>query len=101
MCIRDSGTDAMPWLPEYAIDSSRLWRIASGVRLPTLQYFAKKENDLKIKDLGGKYYLLPEYVWQQALARARAEQDSDFLEIAESWRNPWKMRPGWLLRKKG
>jgi len=94
-----TGTDAMPWLPEYAIDSTRLWRIAAGVHLPTLQYFSGKENAPLITNLGGHYYLLPEYVWQQVLARAHAEGDADFLEVAESWRNPWKMRPGWLLRK--
>ncbi len=94
-----TGTDAMPWLPDYEIDSSRLWRIAAGVHQPTLQYFSGKENTGKIKNLGGNYYLLPEYVWQQVLFRARAEQDLDFIQMAESWRNPWKMRPGWLLRK--
>ena len=94
-----TGTDAMPWLPEYAIDSSWLWRIAAGVRLPTLQYFSGEENAGKIKNLGGNYYLMPEYVWQQAVVKARTEQDADFLEVVESWRNPWKMRPGWLLRR--
>ena len=96
-----TGTDAMPWLPEYAIDSTRLWRIAAGIHEPTLQYFSGKENVGRIKNLGGNYYLLPEYVWQQVLHRARAEQDLDFILVAESWRNPWNMRPGWLLRKRG
>jgi len=95
-----TGTDAMPWLPECEIDSSRLWRIAAGVHQPTLQYFSGKENTGKIKSLGGNYYLLPEYAWQQVLFRARAEQDLDFIHMAESWRNPWKMRPGWLMRKR-
>jgi hypothetical protein len=96
-----TGTDAMPWLPEYAIDSTRLWRIAAGVHQPTLQYFSGKENAGRIKNLGGNYYLLPEYVWQKVLHRAKAEQDLDFILVAESWRNPWNMRPGWLLRKRG
>jgi len=96
-----TGTDAMPWLPEYTIDSTRLWRIAAGVHLPTLQYFSGEHNLQRIKNLGSHYFLLPEQVWQAALARAHAEQDTVFLETAESWRNPWKMRPGWLLRRKG
>ena len=94
-----TGIDAMPWLPEYEIDSFRLWRIAAGVHQPTLQYFSGKEHAGHIKSLGGNYYLLPEFVWRQALVRAHSEQDELFLEVAESWRNPWKMRPGWLLRK--
>ena len=43
-----TGIDAMPWLPEYAVDSSRLWRIAAGVQGQTLRYFAGTENVLKI-----------------------------------------------------
>lgn len=95
-----TGTDAMPWLPEYGMDSTRLWRVAAGMHLPTLNYFSGEKNARRIKNLGGQYCLLPEYVWQAALVRARAEQDTVFLETAESWRNPWKARPGWLLRRK-
>jgi hypothetical protein len=95
-----TDTDAMPWLPEYPVDSARLWRIASGVHFQTLKYFAEKENELKINNLGGNYYLLPEFVWQAALKNARAEGDDFFLEKAESWLNPHRPRPVFLLRRK-
>jgi hypothetical protein len=96
-----TGIDAMPWLPEYAVDSSRLWRIAAGVQGQTLRYFAGAENVLKIKNLGGGYFLLPEYVWQAALKNARTEKDDYFLKTAESWLNPYRMRPAFLLKRKG
>ncbi len=95
-----TGTDAMPWLPEYTIDSTKLWRIAAGVHGQTLRYFAGTENALKIKDLGGRYFLLPEYVWQLALKNARKEDDVYFLETAESWLNPHSIRPAFLLKRK-
>ncbi len=95
-----TGTDAMPWLPEYAIDSLRLWRIAAGMRGQTLRYFAGPDNTVKIKSLGGGYFLLPEYVWQFALKNAHAENDAYFLETAESWLNPYRIRPAFLLKKK-
>lgn len=95
-----TGTDAMPWLPEYQVDSNRLWRIAAGVHGQTLRYFAGTENALKIKDLGGRYFLLPEYVWQSALKNARKEDDTYFLQTAESWLNPHRIRPAFLLKRK-
>jgi len=95
-----TGTDAMPWLPEYAVDSSKLWRIAAGVHGQTLRYFAGVENALKIKNLGAGYFLLPENVWQLALRNARTEGDVYFLETAESWLNPHRIRPAFLLKRK-
>ena len=95
-----TGTDAMPWLPEYAVDSSKLWRIAAGVQEQTLHYFAGAENKLKIKKLGGQYFLLPEFVWQAALKNARTEGDVYFLQTAESWLNPYRIRPAFLLQRK-
>jgi len=95
-----TGTDAMPWLPEYTIDSTKLWRIAAGVHGQTLRYFAGAEGALKIKDLGGRYFLLPEYVWQSALKNARKEGDAYFLQTAESWLNPHRFRPAFLLKRK-
>ena len=96
-----TGVDAMPWLPEYAVDSSRLWRIAAGVHGQTLRYFSGTENGQKIKNLGGGYFLLPEYVWQNALHNAKLEKDEYFLKTAESWLNPYRMRPAFLLKRKG
>lgn len=96
-----TGVDAMPWLPEYAVDSNKLWRIAAGVHGQTLRYFSGTENGQKIKNLGGGYFLLPEYVWQNALLKAKLEKDEYFLKTAESWLNPYRMRPAFLLKRKG
>jgi len=95
-----TGTDAMPWLPEYQIDSTKLWRIAAGVQGQTLRYFARPENEHTIKNIGGGYYLLPEFVWQSARKDARAENDEDFLQSTDSWLNPHRMRPAFLLKRK-
>lgn len=95
-----TGTDAMPWLPEYAIDSTRLWRIATGVRFETLQYFVGESQKNQVFQLGSGYYLLPEYVWQKARSSAEAEGDADFLAQINTWYNPHAMRPAWLLGRK-
>lgn len=95
-----TGIDAMPWLPEYAVDSSRQWRLATGMRLQTLKYYAGPGNDTRVMAVGFQYYLLPEYVWQVALQRAKFEKDEVFLAETADWRNPSQLRPGWLLRRK-
>jgi hypothetical protein len=93
-----TGTDAMPWLPEYPVDSSRLWRIAAGIPVQTLRYYSGSEK--AVQNLGFGYSLLPEYRWQIALQQAEKEQDTDILAEMRSWRNPGQIRPGWLLYRK-
>lgn len=94
-----TGVDAMPWLPEYSIDSNRLWRIATGVHLRTLEYYAGV-NRTRMKPLGFQYFLMPEYVWQSIVRKAEWENDEDFLADMRRGRNPSQVRPGWLLRRK-
>ncbi len=95
-----TDVDAMPWLPEYAIDSARLWRMAGGMHLPTVRYFAGAGQAARVQPLSTGYCLLPEWVWQRSLAQARIEGDSVYLALATSWLNPGRERPGWLLNKK-
>lgn len=95
-----SGVDAMPWLPEYSIDSTRLWRLAAGLHPPELRHLAGSDNTLKIKYLGNGYCLLPEWLWQRAIRQAQLEGNQHFLENARAWHNPSRMRPGWLLRRR-
>ena len=95
-----TNTDAMPWLPEYPVDSAGLWRIATGIRFQTLKYFAGSQHETGIIALGFQYYLLPEYVWQEALRRAKTENDEVFLAETGDWRNPSRVRPAWLLHRK-
>lgn len=95
-----TGTDAMPWLPEYEVDSSGLWRIAAGINLQTLRYYAEPADGKRMRTLGWRHCLLPESVWQRAIGKAKAENDTVFLEDVRLWRNPSQIRPGWLLHRK-
>lgn len=94
-----TGVDAMPWLPEYSVDSNRLWRIATGVHPRTLEYYAGA-NQEEVRSLGYQYFLMPEHVWQSIVRKAELEKDEDFLTDIRRGRNPLKVRPGWLLRRK-
>ncbi|MBL7804566.1 MAG: hypothetical protein JNL02_12570 [Saprospiraceae bacterium] len=91
-----TGIDAMPWLPEYGIEPARLWRIAGGMREKTVSYYARAP----VQRLPGGYLLLREDHWQNALARANAEGDTAFVEMATGAPNPSRTRPAYLLRRK-
>ncbi|MCC7506003.1 MAG: hypothetical protein IT259_11915 [Saprospiraceae bacterium] len=91
-----TGIDAMPWLPEYAIEPARLWRIAGGMREKTVSYYAQAP----VRRLPGGYLLLREDHWQNALTRAKAEGDTAFVEMATGAPNPSRIRPAYLLRRK-
>lgn len=94
-----TGVDAMPWLPEYPVDSNHLWRIATGVHLRTLEYYAGSSRE-QVKSLGYQFFLMPEYVWQSIVRKAELEKDEDFLADIRRGRNPSHIRPYWLLRRK-
>jgi len=92
-----TGADALPWQPEYPVDSTRLWRLAAGISPQLLKYYVANEQPVVV--VGPQYSLLPESLWQRAIRRATAIQDTAFLNIARSWYNPYRVRPGWLLKK--
>lgn len=94
-----TGIDAMPWLPDYPVDSTRLWRLAYGQRLQTLRYYAGPGADTLVQPIDPHYSLLPEYCWQRALRHAAMEGDSAFVEMGKSWLNPARMRPEYLSRR--
>lgn len=95
-----TGIDAMPWLPEYAIAPEKAWRIAAGVRLSELEYYLLPEEIRQVVRIGVRYYLLPEHLWQKALEKAAAEGEEVLLKKWKTWRNPYRLRPDFLLKKK-
>jgi hypothetical protein len=90
-------TDAMPWIPEYPIAEDKLWRIAGSMWRKEVAYFAQ---DSQVYQLPGRYVLLREKSWQNAIQHARSTQDSAFLNQALNWPNPSQKRPAFLLKKK-
>ena len=95
-----SGIDAMPWEPEYEIAQEKLWRIATDIREVEMQYYLKVEEMDKIHKLGIRYFLLPDHLWQKILAQAESNKDTFLLKKLNTWRNPHKIRPGFLLKQK-
>jgi hypothetical protein len=102
-----TGIDALPWQPEYSIAPQKLWRIAGDVNMPELAYFAQKDSVfVQIYRLPGRYALMEEQIWQSIKQNAKKdstlslEEKNDFLQRAESWNNPFKIRPSFLLNKK-
>ena len=95
-----TGIDALPWLPEYEIPREKLWRIAKDLHLPEFGYYLSEDEMQQVVRLVGRYCILPEYLWQKVLQKAAAAGDDFLLEKVNTWRNPHRIRPAYLLRKK-
>lgn len=92
------GTDALPWQPEYAIDSTRTWRIVANLDAMELHFFETPEERARTQRLLLTYHLLREDDWQRVLSRMREEGDQGLLDQILTWENPHETRPDFLLR---
>jgi hypothetical protein len=96
-----TGKDALPWQPEYAVDTARLWRVAYGVKPAAWAYYLSGADVGRVCELYAQYALVPEVVWQRFAAGVRTAADEFWLPVLTCWENPHKMRPSYMLRKKG
>jgi hypothetical protein len=96
----ENGIATMSWLPEYPIDSAKLWRIAADVEPFYLDKYLKNAPTKQYKITGSSYIILPEYRWQEYLSNIHAANDSSAIRDVSTWRNPDRIRPSYLLRKK-
>jgi hypothetical protein len=90
-----TGIDAMPWLPDYRIEESKLWRIAF---LPYDQLYVHYTKSTPTP-LGGKYYYVSESQWQSYLAQLRKNESADLVDAHLTWQNPNEVRPEFLRKK--
>lgn len=92
--------DALPWLPEYTIDSTQLWRIATDIRPNQLEYYLTPQQQKLTHRLTVQYFLIREDVWQFFLKEVKKDNDIGLLNELQTWRNPHCIRPGFLLKLK-
>jgi hypothetical protein len=96
-----TGLDAMPWIPEYPIDDNKLWRIATGLSELQLKFYLKEESNKGIYyRLSSNYFLIKEKDWKMLMQRIQEDKDMELLEQLNTWRNPSKVRPYYLLKNK-
>ena len=86
--------DAMFWIPEYEIDSKRLFRIAV---LPFPQMFKTYANEEPI-GLGGDYYLVKEKDWQVFITEMEKRETPELVNQHLTWKNPNEKRPAYLRK---
>ncbi len=95
-----TGIDALPWLPEYEIEKKKLWRIASDVPERKIQQYVSESNQQSIKKLSVGYHLIREDIWQIFLKELQENGELETLHQLETWKNPNKIRPPYLLKGK-
>lgn len=92
-----SGVDALPWIPEYDIEKEKLWRIATDVNINALKYYLP---DGEVYGISPAYVLIREHDWQQYLHLLKEEGRKEELSHINTWRNPHRIRPFYLLKNK-
>lgn len=97
MITFNHGMDALPWSPEESFPRDRVWRITAGVlRDEVAMYVGPEIADRYFIRLAEDYALIREDHWESFLAAIAGEPV--MLEAVCTWRNPTKLRPGYLLR---
>lgn len=96
------GIDAMPWIPEYEIHPDKLWRLVADINEVQLRYYlpAGSAHEKLYFKLSPHYILLKESTWKEAQRRMREEKDEELIHYLDTWKNPSKMRPFYLLKNK-
>lgn len=92
------GIDALPWLPEYAVPDSALWRIAADIDTEEVRYYLG--NEAEWYPLSDYYLLLKESDWEIIRQKSEDANDEYLLNRIYSDQNPYKIRPDFLLRRK-
>lgn len=93
-----TNVDVLPWIPEYDIPPDRLWRISAGLQPSELRRRIPPGDT--VHPLAYGYCLLRERAWQAARRHAEENNDILFLEKTSDWKNPYRTRPAYLLRRK-
>ena len=96
-----TGKDALPWIPEYDIMDSKLWRVAYGINAKTISYYASDlpEIENRLFQLSPSYLLLREDVWLESIQKIKKDDPDLFSELS-NWKNPDTIRPNYLLNNK-
>lgn len=94
-----TSIDALPWIPEYDIRKDQLWRIAADLPPYARRQLGEYAEEAEIQLVGPGYVLLLEKSWQQFYA-ATKENDPVLWNEINSWHNPARVRPSYLLKNK-
>lgn len=93
-----TSIDALAWQPEYEIEENKLWRITYGIKNHEFKKYLNKDEFKYLKRISLNYNLIREDCWQKFIKKVAIVNDIEVLNKIYSWENPYKKRPGYLLR---
>lgn len=97
MITFNHGIDALPWSPEEWFPREKVWRITAGILGDEVaMYLSPEIADSFFIRLTGDYALLREDHWESFLESIGNEPV--MLEAVHTWRNPTRLRPGYLVK---
>jgi hypothetical protein len=98
--VYETGIDAMSWLPEYSVDKEKLWRVAADVKDVQFRYYLSSPDLMFVKRLTPSYCFVREDVWQKLITLVKADNNIDLINDLNTWRNPDKVRPFFMMKNK-
>ncbi len=95
-----TGIDVLPWQPENKYAIEKTWRITYGISLNDFKFYFNENLNDSIKKLGIDYFILPETKWQKFKNLVKENDELDLLKTIYSDKNPYKIRPAYLMKGK-
>lgn len=99
-----TGLDVLPWSPEERFDKTKTYRFVYGIshrefhhRLSLLQKRLPGNYKDYVIDCPGDYLYVREDIWVIFLETLHFQYDEKLEEVLYSWRNPMRVRPGYLF----
>lgn len=87
--------DCLNYLPEYEIESDKVWRLTYGVNINSFKNVLDDFDQRRIVKLDEKYCLLMESDWQDYLSA----EDEMIVETYRNYFNPYTQRPSFVRAK--
>ena len=92
--------DAMAWKPDEGYRSERVYRFVSGVSYQEIFYYLGSVPENEIYQIAPELLILREDLWEKCIQKARILGEEGWEEKFFNKDNPYKRRPGYLLKNK-
>lgn len=96
--IFKTSFDALNWLPPLDIPADQVLRIAHNVTHADFSRHLDRDQLQQVKQIGVRYYVLPETTWQKFVETAKKKNDRATMRRIYNGSNPMDTRP-YFIRK--
>ncbi len=92
--------NATNWQPLHEDKFNNIWRISSNIKYYYFKKYLRTDEIDYLEHLYKDYYLIREDIWQKFCFRAIKSDNESLKEKINSWFNPTRKKPKYLLKGK-